>query len=61
MAVTDISDPRMIMLFTEGLINPLRGWVKEYKPPTLQDDILHTQYLENSMPETRTFSKPFVP
>jgi hypothetical protein len=35
MAVTDISEPSLIMLFTEGLIEPLRGWVKAYRPPTL--------------------------
>jgi hypothetical protein len=40
--VTDISEPRLIMLFTEGLTEPLRGWVKEYRPPTLSDAILHT-------------------
>jgi hypothetical protein len=34
-AVTDISEPRLIMLFTKGLTEPLRGWVKAYKPPTL--------------------------
>jgi hypothetical protein len=42
MAVTDISKPKMIMLFTEGLTEPLRGWVKAYKPPILQDAILRT-------------------
>jgi hypothetical protein len=35
MAVTDISEPKLIMLFTEGLTEPLRGWVKAYRPPTL--------------------------
>ena len=30
MAVTDITEPRLVMLFTEGLIEPLRGWVKAY-------------------------------
>jgi hypothetical protein len=34
-AVTDISEPKLIMLFTEGLTEPLRGWVKAYRPPTL--------------------------
>jgi hypothetical protein len=34
-AVTNISEPRLIMLFTEGLTEPLRGWVKAYMPPTL--------------------------
>jgi hypothetical protein len=33
--VTDISEPRLIMLFTEGLTEPLRGWVKAYMPHTL--------------------------
>jgi hypothetical protein len=31
-AVTDISKPRLIMLFIEGLKEPLRGWVKAYRP-----------------------------
>jgi hypothetical protein len=35
MAVIDISKPRLIMLFTEELTEPLRGWVKAYRPPTL--------------------------
>jgi hypothetical protein len=35
MVVTDISELVLIMLFTEGLTEPLRGWVKEYRPPTL--------------------------
>jgi hypothetical protein len=60
-AVTDISEPRLIMLFTEGLTEPLRGWVKAYRPPTLQDAILRTRDLADSVPKTKTFSKPFVP
>jgi hypothetical protein len=60
-AATDILEPRMIMLFTEGLTEPLRGWVKAYRPPTLQDAIFCTQYLADSVPNTKTFSKPFVP
>jgi hypothetical protein len=61
MAVIDISEPRLIMLFTKGLTEPLRGWVKAYRPPTLQDAILRTRDLADSMPKTKTFSKPFVP
>jgi hypothetical protein len=61
MAVTDISEPRLIMLFTEGLTEPLRGWVKAYRPPTLQHAILRTRDLADSVPKTKTFSKPFVP
>jgi hypothetical protein len=59
--VTDISYPRMIMLFTEGLTYPLRGWVKAYRPHTLQDAILQTRYLADSMPKTKPFFKPFIP
>ena len=61
MVVTDILEPRLIMLFTEGLTKPLRGWVKAYKPPTLQYAILRTEDLADSVPKTKTFSKPFVP
>jgi hypothetical protein len=61
MVVTDISEPRLIMLFTKGLTELLRGWVKAYRPPTLQDAILRTQDLADSMPKTKMFSKPFVP
>jgi uncharacterized protein with HEPN domain len=35
MALTDILEPRLIMLFTEGLTEPLKGSVKAYRPPTL--------------------------
>jgi len=30
--VTDVSESRLTMLFTEALTEPLRGWVKAYKP-----------------------------
>jgi hypothetical protein len=60
-AVTDISEPRLIMLFTEGLTEPLRGWVKAYRPHTLQDAILRTRDLADSASKTKPFSKPFVP
>jgi hypothetical protein len=59
--VTNISEPRLVMLFTEGLTEPLRGWVKAYRPHTLQDAILRTRDLADSVPKTRKNSKPFVP
>jgi hypothetical protein len=34
--VQDISPTRLMMLFTEGLMEPLRGWVKAFKPTSLQ-------------------------
>ena len=37
--VSDISKGRLVMLFVEGLMEPLRGWVKAYKPTSLQDAV----------------------
>jgi hypothetical protein len=37
--VYDISPTRLMMLFTEGLMEPLKGWVKDFKPTNLQDMI----------------------
>jgi hypothetical protein len=59
--VTDISEPRLVMLFTEGLTEPLRGWVKAYHPHSLQDAIRRTRDLADSVPRTKPFTKPFVP
>ena len=59
--VAKISEPRLIMVFIEGLTEPLRGWVKAYKPHTLRDAILCTRDLADSVPKTNFFSKPFVP
>jgi hypothetical protein len=61
MAVTDILEPRLIMIFTEGLTKPLRGWVKAYIPHTLQDAIRHTRDLADSVSNTKKNSKPIVP
>lgn len=38
--VFDISEHRLVMLFTEALTEPLRGWVKAFKPHTLQEAIV---------------------
>jgi hypothetical protein len=59
-AVTDISEPRLVMLFTEGLTEPLRGWVKAYRPHSLQDVVRRTRDLADSVPKTKPFTKPFV-
>jgi hypothetical protein len=59
--VIDILEPKLIMLFTEGLTEPLRGWVKAYRPPTLQNVILRTRDLADLVPKTKAFSKPFFP
>ena len=37
--VTDISEARLVMLFVEGLEEPLRGWVKSFELTTLHATI----------------------
>ena len=49
--VTDISESRLIMLFTEALIEPLRGWVKSYRPTTLADAISRTRGFQDAVPK----------
>jgi hypothetical protein len=44
--VSDISEQRLVMLFIEGLLEPLHGWVKDFKPETLQDAIVRTRDME---------------
>ena len=51
--VTDVSESRLTMLFTEALTEPLRGWVKAYKPPTLQDAISRARDLQDSVPKNK--------
>jgi hypothetical protein len=42
MVVSDISEHRLVTLFTKALMEPLRGWVKDFKPHTLQEAIVCT-------------------
>ena len=51
--VTDILESRLIMLFTEALTEPLRGWVKAYRPTTLADAINRTRDLHDAVPKNR--------
>ena len=43
--VQDVSLSRLMMLFTEGLMEPLKGWVKAFKPTNLHDAIWRTRDL----------------
>jgi hypothetical protein len=43
--VHDVSQSRLMILFTEGLMEPLRHWVKDFKPANLHDAILKTRDL----------------
>jgi hypothetical protein len=43
--VQDVSQSRLMMLFIEGLMEPLRGWVKDFKPTNLHNAIWKTKDL----------------
>ena len=51
--VTDVSESKLTMLFTEALTEPLLGWVKAYKPLTLQDAISRARDLQDSVPKNK--------
>jgi len=63
MMVTDILEAHFIMLFVEGLVEPLRGWVRAYKPTSLLNDISRTWYMIDAVPKTWAFTpiRPMAP
>ena len=46
--VTYIFQHRLVMLFMKGLVEPLRGWVKEFRPTTLQKAIMRSQDMKDA-------------
>jgi hypothetical protein len=49
------------MLFTEGLVEPLRVWVKTFKPATLQDSVMKTLAMTDTVPKAKGLAKPYIP
>jgi hypothetical protein len=49
------------MLFIEALTEPLRGWIKDFKPHILQEAIVRMRDMGDSALKPKTFTKPFVP
>ena len=56
--LSDVSMARLVLLFTEGLTEPLRGLVKSHKPATLKDAMNLKRDLENVLSRTKYPSKP---
>jgi hypothetical protein len=56
--VPDVSQVRLIMLFTEGLMEPLRGWFKDFKPSNLQEAIWRTRDLMGFAAKTKFSPRP---
>ena len=59
--VTDVSESRLVMLFTEALTKPLRRWVKAYKSSTLQYFMSRTRDSQGSIPKNRFMFKTNFP
>jgi hypothetical protein len=57
--VTYISQQRLVMIFMEGLVEPLRGWVKAFRPTTLHEAIMRCQDMKESQQEGT--KKSFIP
>ena len=48
--VTDVSESKLVMLFTEALNEPLHGWVKAYKPSTLYERSVEPKIYKIQLP-----------
>ena len=59
--VYDVSMARLVLFFTEGLIEPLIGAVKYHKPAILKDAMNLTRDLQNVFPRTKYPPKPNFP
>ena len=53
--VTDVSERRILVLFMDGLADPLRGWIKALNPPTLQEAIKKARDMDSSSASKNKF------
>ena len=51
--VSDVSMARLVLLFTNGLKEPLRGLLKSHKLSTFKDAMNLTRDLQNMLPRTK--------
>ena len=59
--ITDISEATLILLFTKGLVEPLRSLVKAYRPTTLQEVVRRTRELQDKIPRIKYHPIPVMP
>lgn len=53
--VQNISPRRVIFLFVDGLLDPLRGLVKSFEPPSLEEAIKRAMTLESVFPPRKKY------
>jgi hypothetical protein len=55
--VQDVSERRLVILFTEGLSEPLKGWIKAFDPPSLQEAMKKARGMEFAAPKSKSLHK----
>jgi hypothetical protein len=53
-----VSQERLMILFKEGLVEPLKGWVKYFNPTNLHEAIYRTRDLMGSTEKTKFSPRP---
>jgi hypothetical protein len=56
--VLDVSQERLMMLFIEGLMEPLKFWVKAFNPTNLHEALCRTRDLMGSAAKTKFSPRP---
>ena len=56
--VANVSIGRLLFIFPEGLVEPLKFLVKSHNPTNLNDAMSLTRDLQNVLPRTRFLPKP---
>ncbi len=55
--VSNISERRLVVLFMEGLLEPMRGWIKAFDAPTLQEAMKKARSMEFAAPKSKSLHK----
>ena len=55
--VPHISERRLVVLFMEGLLEPIRGWIKAFDPPTLREAMKKARGMEFAAPKSKSLHK----
>ena len=58
--VPNMKNPRLLMMYIKGLTDPLREWVKDFKPNTLQYSIERTKDLVGVAYKNKVSPRPLV-
>jgi hypothetical protein len=61
MLVTDVFERRILVLFMDGLADPLRGLIKALNPPTLQEAIKKARHMDSSSASKNKFQAKSFP